>query len=159
MRPPTTNQHRYEIREYDGHEMTARTVTADELAQLTPQSFDHYISTCSGILAFRACSGQWKQHVKKWPRMGKVSTAILRALQLNAGDFLTPREIAVITGYDSLRIGQTLQARICAIRKALEDCKDWFIETRTSDGYAVRWSAERTWLWVDRLLDADEPDQ
>ena len=149
------NQHSYEITEYDGHETTMRIISADELTQLAPQTFDLYMCTCSATLAFRTHCGEWREHVKEWPRMGKVATAILRALLLNAGDFLTPRDIATITGYASLRNPQALQARICAIRKTLDDDqRGRIIETRKSDSYAVRWARERTWLWVDRLLDA-----
>ena len=159
MRPKRNTQTKYDVTEYDGHEVTTRVVTADELAQLAPQSFDHYMSTCSATLGFRTCDGRWRKCIKTWPRMGPTSTAILRALQLNPGDFLTPRDVAVITGHDPLRNGQALQARICAIRKTHEDPGDWFIETRTCDGYAVRWLPKRTWLWVDRLPAASQPDQ
>lgn len=147
---------KYEVMQYDRHEVTARSVTADELLSIEPRKFNHYISTRDRIYGFRSRSGKWIKHRKRWPRMGPISKAILRALQLNPGEFLSPDEIAELTGRISLREHDVLTARIYAIRKAHDDSGDWFIETTTDDGYAVRWREERTWLWIDRIPSAPQ---
>jgi len=144
-------QKRYQMTRYDGREMTTKTVTAKDLKALKVQSFDHYISPPSGVLGFRNSSGQWVEHKKRWPGLGPVGLDILRALQLNPGDFLTPPELAELTGHQSLRRNEALAARVHAIRDAHEDKIERFVETRTSGGYAIMWPKDRTWLWIDRL--------
>jgi len=142
---------KYEVTRYDGHEVEATTMAAEERDAIDPKEFDHLISTCSGTLGFRDQRGSWIEHHGKWPRMGPVCIAILRALQLNPGDFLDPRDIGLLTGNESLYDNNVLAARVCAIIKAHNDATGRFIETRTSGGYAVRWPGARTWVWIDRI--------
>ena len=149
-------QKKYDVMTYDGHEVIAKTMQAREVKALKPKSFDHYVSTCTGDLGFMASSGKWVEYHNKWPGLGPVGLAILQALQLNAGDYLTPAELAELTGYDSLRSNEVLAARIHAIRKLHRDKGERFIETRTSGGYAVRWPKERTWLWINRIVSVEQ---
>lgn len=151
MKTMAKNEKRYEGMRYDGREVIALSMTPDEVLAIVPQKFDHYISAPDRNYGFRSPSGKWIEYHKKWPRMGPVSLAILRALQLNPGEFLSPEYIAEITGYDSLREHDVLAARLYAIRQAHDNSRDWFIETTTADGYAARWRKERTWIWVDRI--------
>ena len=151
MKMKAATQKRYEVNRYDGNEIVTETVTTDCLRTLKPKSSDHYVSTCTGAFCFRTASGKWVEYHNKWPGLGPVGLVILQALQLNPGDYLTPAELAELTGYDSLRGNEVLAARIHAIRKLHRDKSERFIETRRSGGYAVRWPKERTWLWVDRL--------
>lgn len=152
---------RYELTQFDGIEITTRSVGTEELRAVKPESYDVYISTSSGVLGFRDASGDWIEFRNRWPRLGPVTIAILRAIQLNPGDFLTPAQITELTGYDSLRENTVLAARIYALRQSLRDRDQRFVETSTADGYAIRWSSQRTWLWVDRIAtkqDARHPN-
>ncbi|MCK4601582.1 MAG: helix-turn-helix domain-containing protein [Phycisphaerae bacterium] len=151
MKGKARTQQSYEVNQYDGHEVETTTMTATEVKGLNPKGFDHYISLCLGIFGFRTKSGKWIEYRKKWPGIGKVGLAILQALQLNPGEFLTPAEIAELTDYESLRRHDVLAARVCAIRNAHKHKDERFIETRRGGGYALRWCQERTWLWVDRI--------
>ncbi len=155
MKTKATTQKRYEVTRYHGNEIVTETVTTDCMRTLKPKSSDHYVSTCTGDFGFRTASGKWVEYHNKWPGLGPVGLAILQALQLNPGDYLTPTELAELTGYGSLRRNEVLAARIHAIRKLHRDKGERFIETRQSGGYAVRWPGERTWLWVDRIVSAE----
>ena len=148
-------QKKYEVTTYDGHEVAAKTMIASQVMTLKPKSFDHFISTCDGVLGYRATDGQWVEHRKTWPGMGPVGLAVLQALQLNPGDYLTPKEIAKLTGYESLKHNDVLAARVCAIRNAHSDNRI-LVETRGSGGYAIRWPKERTWLWISRIVSSQE---
>lgn len=153
MRALNTCNRVYDLTSYDGHEVVARTIDREGLEALDPQQFDHFIATHIGVFAFRNELGRWIEYSQTWPRLGPVGIKVIRALQLNPGDFLTPRDIAELTSYDSLRQNENLAARICAIRKSHQDTSERFFETRRAGGYAVRWQAERTWVWVERILE------
>ena len=143
-------QKKYEVTIYDGREVVAKTMMASQVKTLKPESFDHFMSTCNGVLGYRAADGQWVEHRNTWPGMGPVGLAVLQALQLNPGDYLTPGDIAGLTGYESLRHNDVLAARVCAIRNAHSKNR-MLVETRGSCGYALRWPKQRIWLWVDRI--------
>lgn len=148
---------RYEVTQYDGKEVIARTMTQEEAEAIDPKAFDHFMSTASGVMGFRASDGQWVDYDKKWPRMGRVTTDLLRALQLNPGVFLTPAELEKLTGHTSLGENSALAARVHSLRETHHDKEQRFIETNTQNGYRLRWPKERTWLWIDRIpSDTDE---
>ena len=146
------NEKRYDKTCYDAHEVTVETISAEERQEIKPLGFDFYMSKADGVLLFRTETGKWIEYVTSWPRLGPVTLAALNALQLNPGEFLTPEQIGRISGYTSLgRVGP-LVARVHAMRKTLKDRDGWFIETKTSGGYGVRWVKERTWIWIERLV-------
>ena len=149
MQTSTSNARKYDVTQYDGREVTVTRMTAAEVRGLKPQTFDHFISTRDAIMAFRTASGKWIEWRNEWPGVGPVGLAILRSLQMNPGDFLTPEDIAELTGVNSLKRNEVLAARVCRLREAHADKSQRFIETRTASGYAIRWPRERTWLWVD----------
>jgi hypothetical protein len=159
MQTLTNNARRYDVMQYDGREVTVTRMTPAEVRGLKPQAFDHFISTCDAILAFRTATGKWIECRNEWPGVGPVGLAILRSLQMTPGDFLTPKDIAELTGYRSLERNEVLAARVCALRNAHGDKAQRFIETRTAGGYAIRWPRERTWLWIDRapVAGVDKP--
>jgi hypothetical protein len=150
MQTPTSNARKYDVTQYDGREVTVTRMTAAEVQKIKPQAFDYFISTRDAILAFRTAAGKWIEYRNKWPGVGPVGLAILRSLQMNFGDFLTPEDIAELTGINSLKRNEVLAARSCRLRKTHADKSQRFIETRTADRFAIRWPRERTWLWVDR---------
>jgi hypothetical protein len=142
---------KYEVTVNDGKEITVKTVTAAEKEALDPQAFDLYMSPADGVLGFRDAKGNWVEYRNRWPGLGPVCIAIIQALQLNCGDFLSPKTLSQLCGFDSLHENSVLAARAHAIRKALRDPGARFIETRTSNGYALRWPRERTFLWVELI--------
>ena len=142
---------KYEVTVNDGNEVTVKTVNTAEKEALDPQTFDMYMSPADGVLGFRDTNGKWVEYRNRWPGLGPRCIAIIQALQLNCGDFLSPKTIAELTGADSLRDNCALASRVHAIRKALRDPGARFIETRTSNGYALRWPRERTFLWVELI--------
>jgi len=150
MQTSTNNARKYDVTQYDGREVTVTRMTAAEVQKIKPQAFDHFISTRDAILAFRTASGKWVERRNEWPGVGPVGLAILRSLQMNHGDFLTPEDMAALSSFRSLERNEVLAARVCALRNAHGDKSQRFIETRTAGGYAIRWPGERTWLWVDR---------
>ena len=140
---------RYQVTIYDGKELVVRSMNGTEKLALQPQSFDLYYSLPDGILAFRDSSGKWIEYRGHWPRFGPKCIGILQVLLLNPGDFMAPAAIGDLTRFDSLRENTILAARVHAMRKSLRDTGGWFIETRTSNGYAIRWPRERSFLWVE----------
>jgi hypothetical protein len=144
---------RYESNSYDGRDFKTDTVSAESVASVSGPEFDHFMSSCNGVLGFRTSNGKCVEYREKWPRMGRITLDVLKILQLNPGDFLTPEDIAALTGHLSLRANETLAARVCAIRKTHQDESERFIETRKGGGYGLRWPKDRTWLWIDRIAD------
>lgn len=138
---------RYEITTNTG----TKSITAKEREQIDTKKPDLFISSPDGMLAFRRESGEWVEHHGKWPGMGRVMLAVLQALMLNSGDFLTPADIASITGVSSLRENNNLSARVAALRRFFKDKDQRFIETRDSGSYAIRLPQCRTFLWVERV--------
>jgi len=148
---------RYDVSQYDGNEVLAKTLTVEEKRKLKPKQFDCFMSLSDGVLGFRAKDRKWREYHGRWPRIGPVSLKILQAVMLNPGDFLSPVQILDLTGYESLLDGGVLAARIHGLRKTFLDTTEYFIQTRKSAGYALRWSKSRTWLWVERIVDPPEP--
>ncbi len=151
MHRPARPEKKYDVTRYDGREVIARAATAKQARLYKPQAYDYYISTCWGVLGYRAAGGRWVEHQDGWEGIGPVTLPLVRAIQLNPGDYLTPEEIAQITGIGSLVRNGVLIARVYAFRRAHEGNPDRFIQTRASGDYAIRWPKERTWLWIDRV--------
>jgi len=148
------NKSRYEQTVYDGEPYTTKTVTYDQVMQINSQSVDHFMSPAFGTFGYRTAEGQWVEHrAGNWPGLGDTSIRIIQALQLNPGEFLTPTQIADITGRPSLRENNVLSARLMAIRKAhKESCKKpHFFLSRRAGGFAVAWNPECSWTWVVRI--------
>lgn len=82
--------------------------------------------------------------------MGRVTLKILEALLLNGGEYLTPADLAEITGNDNLRENSNVAARIMAIRRTLNDDNETYVQTQKTPGhYAVRWTG-RPFIWIER---------
>jgi hypothetical protein len=141
----------YQVTRNNGAEVTTVPVIAGEVEAIRPQDFDFYMSKPDATLGFQDHKGKWHEWSSSWPRLGPVCLDILEALQLNAGDYLTPTDLAEITGYESLRENGNLAARVCAIRHTLGNSGSRFIETRTAGGYAIRWPKNRTFVVVERV--------
>ena len=152
MNNNTTSARRYQTTAYDGNELTVKTLSSADKLALDPQAYDLYYSLPDGILAFRDSAGNWVEYRGHWPKFGLKCISILQALLLNPGDFLSPAAIGELTGHDSLCENTVLAARVHAMRKSLRDPGARFIETRTSNGYAIRWPRERSFLWVELAL-------
>jgi hypothetical protein len=147
-------ERQYQLTIYDANGMTVKTVDGKEKAALKPQNYDLYYAPHDGVLAFRDAAGNWVEYRGHWPRFGLKCLAILQALLLNAGDFLTPADLAEITNMPEMRENTVLAARVHAMRKSLRDPGARFIETRTSNGYAIRWTPGRTFLWGELIPSA-----
>ncbi len=145
---------RFEVITYDGRGMSCRSLSHMEANAIRPDEFDLFLSETKGVLGFRDGKGRWVEHHNDWPGLGDVCLDILKSLLLNAGDYLTPKDLVQATNRESLRENGNVAARICAIRKVLHDSTSRFIETRTAGGYAVRWK-DRPWAWLERIPQAD----
>jgi hypothetical protein len=145
---------RYQVTVYDGSAMTVKTVSGKEKNAFKPEACDLYYSPPDGVLAFRDADGNWVEYRGQWPRFGPKCIGILQAILLNPGDFLTPAAIAELTAFESLRENTVLAARVFAMRKSLRDPGTRFVETRTSNGYAIRWPRGRSFLWIELIPSA-----
>ena len=158
MNAKNSNEPKFEIRRYDGKEVSVQTVTREEARAINPQSADHYFDLVHDVLAFRTATGEWVEH--DWKLIGDVCLDILRALQLNAGEYLTPSDLAQLTGHGSLHNSNknnNVSARLSALRRAHgENHKSpHFFRTRRGGGMAVAWAGERTWMWLERITPED----
>jgi hypothetical protein len=118
MKPSKNTRQRYEVTIYDGKDIAMKTMTREQVMAINPQSADYFLSIAFGVLAFRTAGDEWIQFDNSdWPGLGDVCIRIIQALQLNPGEFLTPDEIAELTGCHTLRNNNALSARLKA-RKA-----------------------------------------
>lgn len=143
---------RWEITQYDGKQITMRTVAEAEMLAIQPQQFDHYRSNSLGIYAYRNKAGIWVVHENIWPMMGPVNCDLLEAVQLHPGAYLTPAALAQVTNISSLRDNGNAAVYAHKVRLAHGNEGERFIETRRSGGLAYRWPRERTWIWIERIL-------
>jgi DNA-binding winged helix-turn-helix (wHTH) protein len=156
MKTRRKKRRRYEVGTYDLKEVEFQVLAAEEHAAIDLTSRDFAYSTVDGTVGFRTREGKWIEHEHRWPGVGEVGLKLLQALLLNAGDYLGPKQLAALTGVRTLRENGNVAARVSALRKALGNSGEWFIETRRIGGYAVRWNPERTWIWVEGLPADDE---
>jgi len=148
------NKSRYEKRHFDGKTTNTKTITYEQVMEINPQSVNHFQSSAFGIHAYRTAEGVWIEHRDgNCPGLGDVCLRIIQTLQLNPGEFLTPREIAELTGRDSLRENNVLSARLLAIRKAHKESntKPHFFLSRRAGGFAVAWNPQYSWMWIERI--------
>jgi hypothetical protein len=153
---------RYEVTIYDGQTITTKTMTREQVMAINPQSVHYFMSIVFGILGFRTEEDEWIQfNDSDWPGLGDVCIKIIQALQINPGEFLTPTEIAELTGYWSLRNGNALSARLKAIREAHKESskKRHFFLSRKSGGYRVAWSPNYSWMQIERIPPVTETDK
>ena len=144
---------RYEITRYDTREINTWQVTRTEAKNFDPKSVDHFMAPDFGKWGFRNAQDKWISHRAKWPTLGTVSFRIIVAAQLNFGEFLTPADVVYLTGYETLRNGNALSARWLTIRKAHGEsyAKPHFFLTRKAGGFAIGWSSQRSWCWIERI--------
>ena len=149
-------QPRYDVTIYDGHAITMRTMTREQVQAINPQSVDHFLSSALGIWAFRTAEGEWIEHRGgDWPGLGDAGIRITQATQINYGDFLTPAEIADLTGYTTLSEGSALSARLLALRKChRESHRPHFFLSRRAGGFGIAFNPERSWMWLERAAPA-----
>ena len=147
-------QPRYEVTFYDGQAIATRTMTREQVLAINPQSVDHCLSPDLGIWAFKTAEGEWIEHRGGiWPGLGDTGIKVISATQLNPGEFLTPADIAELTGYATLRKGYALSARLMALREAHRESgrNPHFFQSRRAGGYAIGWNPECRWMRIDRM--------
>ena len=150
---------RYEVTAYDGQEITTKTMTREQVMAINPQTVDYFLSTAFGIWGFRTDQDEWVEHnAGDWPGLGDTCIRIIQAVQLNPGEFLTPQEIADLTGFFTLRENNVLSARLMVIRQVHKETaqKPNFFLSRRAGGYGVAWRPEKTWLWIERITPTTE---
>jgi len=148
---------RYEVLGYDGHTITEKTMTREQVLEINHQSVDYFFSSDFGIWGFRTEQGEWVEHnAGNWPGIGDVCIRIIQATQLNPAEFLRPQDIAELTGYFTLRDNNTLSARLMKIREAHKESykKPHFFLSRKAGGYAIAWNPQCTWMWIERIKPA-----
>jgi hypothetical protein len=102
----------YEVTQYDRREIATRTMTRRQVMELDPHMVDYFLSVTLGIWSFRAADGRRVEHREgTWPGFGNTCIRIVRAAQLNTPEFVTPPEIAAVTGCSTLRNNNVLSAR------------------------------------------------
>lgn len=145
---------RYEFITYDGQTIDTKVMTRQQVGAINHQSFDYFLSAAFGIWGFRTKSGEWIERCDgDWQGIGDTCLKIIQALQLNPGEFLSPKEVAELAGYSSLRNGNTLSARLMAIREAHKETykNHNFFRSRRAGGYGISWNSKKTWAWVERI--------
>ncbi|MFC1782620.1 hypothetical protein ACFL02_03425 [Planctomycetota bacterium] len=145
---------RYEVLNYDGQTTTSKTITREQVMAINPQSVDYFFSTAFGVWNFRTSKDEWVEHNSAaWPGLGEVCIRIIQAIQLNPGEFLSPPDIAELTGFQSLYNPNALSARLMAIRKAHKESfkNPHFFLSRRAGGYAIAWNPVCSWMWIERL--------
>ena len=142
----------FEVTRYDGTEMTATTVTRHELRSVDPQSVDHYVCPARASFEFRTATREWIVH--DWSGLGPRSTAILQVLQEHPGEYLVPIEIARLSGYQSFIENNNLSARLRSLRLVHRETArtPWFFHTHRNGGFTLAWSADRTWMRVEKIF-------
>jgi hypothetical protein len=146
---------RYQATVYNGNCINTTIMTRKQAMEINYQTYDHVTSLDLGIVGFRTSDGQWHEFRNgDWPGIGDTSLRVIQAMQLNVNDLLTPKDIAEITGIESLRDSNVLSARLKAIREShFESFKggvNLFL-SRKAGGYAIGWSPRKTWLWLERI--------
>ena len=144
---------RYEFTYYDGHEIQDRSISAAEAKEVDRQRYDFFMSQSQAIWGYRDADGNWIKHHIDWPGLGNTCIKIIQAVQLNAGSFQTPADIAYLTGIDKLTENNNLSARLLALRKAHDESfsKPRFWLSRRAGGLAVAWNPEYTWAWLEKI--------
>ena len=148
---------RYEVLAYDGHTITEKTMTREQIMEINHQSVDYFFSTDFGIWGFRTAQDKWVEHTAgNLPGIGDTCIKIIQAILLNPGEFLTPVEISELTGCFTLRDNNTLSARLMKIREAHKESyqKPHFFLSRKAGGYAVAFNPQCTWMWIERIKPA-----
>ena len=144
---------RYELTTYDGQEVEVRSISWEEYLQFDPKNYDFFMSQSQAIWGYRDSDGDWIEHRIDWPGLGNTCIKIIQAVQLNAGSFQTPADIAYLTGIDKLAENNNLSARFLAIRKShqesYENARFWL--SRRAGGMAVAWNPLHTWVWLERI--------
>jgi hypothetical protein len=138
---------------FDGRTIETTKITRADSEKLDPQVVDYCIFSPLGLWGYRTDDGRWVQHTRQWPGLGDLCLRIVKAVQLNPDIFLSPADIAFLTGRRSLSIPSNLSARLLAIRKAHgETCdKPNFFLSKRTDGFGIAWNAQRTWMWLETL--------
>jgi hypothetical protein len=145
---------RYEVMVYDGRAIDVNTVTREQALAIDPRSVDYHLSLSLGKLAFRTADGRWiERRGADWQGLGDVGIRIIQALQLNPGEWLTPAQVADITGRDSLDDSKVLSARLLALRNIHGESfkQPHFFLSRKAGGFSIAWSPDRTWMSIERI--------
>jgi len=145
---------RYDVLAYDGQTTIPKTMTREQVMAINPQSVDYFFSTAFGIWGFRTDEDEWIEHsAADWPGLGDTCIRVIQAIQLNPGEFLTPKEIADLTGCFTLRSRNALSARFMKIREVHKESfkKPHFFLSRRARGYAVAWNPKYSWMWIERM--------
>ena len=137
---------------YDGNDYWERTMTRDEAKAINVDEYDHVLNTPADRLDFRTAPGSQVSIPLQGAGMGPVCLNVLHAVQLNAGTLLAPADVADLLTHDHLRENNNLSRHVSLLRKVHREPvrAPWFFVTRRSAGFAVMWSAERTWIRVER---------
>ena len=143
-------ERKYDVMIGEGKNVESKIMTSEELRLLAWNRFKVIICIVTARMVVTSSSGERIVYEDRWPRMGRVSLRLLEALLLNSGEYLTPVDLAEITGNDNLRENGTVAARILAIRKTLWDRNETYIQTQKTPGhYAARWTG-KPFIWVKR---------
>jgi len=144
----------YELTRYDGAEITTRRYSHEDKQLFNPHAADHNLFFATGLWTYHGADGQWVTHFHgHWPCLGKLALDIIRAAQINVGEFLSPADIADLVGGKAGDINNWLSTRWLAIRKAHGEMSptSYFFLSRRAGGFAVAWHPERTWQWLERV--------
>jgi hypothetical protein len=153
MNTPSIIKPRYRILWYDTVKIKNKIITAEELHAIDQRSVDHFMSFASNTWAYRAADERWVEDNTDWTGLGDTCLAIIKCVQDWPGEYLTPSEIAKLTGIFSLRNPNNLSARWMAIRRAHKESfhePHFFLSKRTG-GLGVAWDATRSWMRVSRI--------
>jgi len=148
---------RYEITTYrgEGDEIEVRSITAEERRELDLTHYDHLLDSSRGEYAYRNAAGEWVSRPLDGSGLGKITLDVIKAMQCNPGEYLGPKDLAELTGNDALYGSDAVAARIKVIRQAHQEKPGAprFFFTRKNGGYGLMWPIERSWIWIDRIIE------
>jgi len=160
MNKNNLNNSRYQVTIGKGKSVTTETMTHEQVLNLNPKSVDHFMSFAFGIYGYRNIKGKWIE-IKggNWPGMGDTTLSVVQALQLNPGQYLSPKSIAQLTGRPSMSRKNALSARLLAIRKAHGETyrHPHFFLSRRTGSFGLAWSC-KSWMWIEIIEPNVKPD-
>lgn len=141
-------ERKYDVIIGDGRNVECKILTEKELAALPWRYFKLIVCMVSARMVVTSSSGKRIEYLGRWPRMGRVTLELLQCLLLESCTYVTPAELAQMTGNHNLQRNECVAARIMALRKALHDANETYIQTRKTPGhYAIRWTG-KPFIWI-----------
>ena len=134
-------------------EVTEQRMPRSAVLALDPDDVDFHCDEAFGRIQIRQSRGEPAQHPAEIPRIGPVRRKVLLVVMNRPGEYLSPRQLATLTGYPWLRDPRNVAGCIRSMRRAFGETgsRPFYFLTRRSP-YAVAWCAGRSWRHIEAVL-------